>query len=157
MTVVSNEDGIIMIEAGAKEVDEEQLLEALALAHETNQQIIRAQKELFASLGIKKREFKAKALDPEKLVQVEREHGPALLEAMQVRGKKANEAALKAVREAALARIPEENLEEKLEAKESLLQARRKALPRARPLRRSCGPTAGASTTSAPSRARSAF
>ena len=118
MTVVSNEDGIIMIEAGAKEVDEEQVLEGLALAHETNQQIIRAQKELFATLGIKKREFKAKALDTEKLAQVEREHGPALLEAMQVRGKKANEAALKAVREAALARIPEENLEEKLQVKE---------------------------------------
>jgi polyribonucleotide nucleotidyltransferase len=126
MTVVSNEDGIIMIEAGAKEVDEEQLLEGLALAHETNQQIIRAQKELFATLGIKKREFKAKALDPEKLAQVEREHGPALLEAMQVRGKKANEVALKAVREAALARIPEENLEEKLQVKESFYKLEEK-------------------------------
>jgi polyribonucleotide nucleotidyltransferase len=126
MTVVSNEDGIIMIEAGAKEVDEEQLLEALALAHETNQQIIRAQKELFASLGIRKREFKAKALDPEKLAQVEREHGAALLEAMQVRGKKANEAALKAVREAALAQIPEENIEEKLQVKESFYKLEEK-------------------------------
>jgi len=126
MTVVSNEDGIIMIEAGAKEVDEEQLLEGLALAHETNQQIIRAQKELFATLGIKKRAFTAKALDPEKLAQVEREHGPALLEAMQVRGKKANEVALKAVREAALARIPEENLEEKLQVKESFYKLEEK-------------------------------
>jgi polyribonucleotide nucleotidyltransferase len=118
MTVVSNEDGIIMIEAGAKEVDEEQVLEALALAHETNQQIIRAQKELFGKLGIKKREFAAKAVDAEKLAKVEREHGPVLLEAMQVKGKKANEAALKAVREAALAQIPEENIEEKLQTKE---------------------------------------
>ncbi len=118
MTVVSNEAGIIMIEAGAKEIDEEQVLEGLTLAHETNQRIIRAQKELFATLGIKKREFTAKAVDADKLAQVEREHGPALLEAMQVRGKKANEAALKAVREAALARIPEENLEEKLQVKE---------------------------------------
>jgi polyribonucleotide nucleotidyltransferase len=118
MTVVSNEDGIIMIEAGAKEIDEEQVLEGLTLAHETNQRIIRAQKDLFATLGIKKREFTAKAVDADKLAQVEREDGPALLEAMQVRGKKANEAALKAVREAALARIPEDNLEEKLQVKE---------------------------------------
>ncbi|MGZ5514410.1 MAG: polyribonucleotide nucleotidyltransferase, partial [Candidatus Aminicenantales bacterium] len=57
MTVVSNESGIIMIEAGAQEVEEDKLLEALALAHETNQQIIRAQKDLFAKLGLKKREF----------------------------------------------------------------------------------------------------
>ena len=51
MTVVSNEDGIIMIEAGAKEIDEEQVLEGLTLAHETNQRMIRAQKELYAGLG----------------------------------------------------------------------------------------------------------
>jgi len=117
MTVVSNEDGIIMIEAGAKEVEEEKLLEGLTLAHETNQRIIRAQKELFASLGIKKREFTAKTVDAEKLARVEREHGPALLEAMQVRGKMASDAALKAVREAALAAVPEDKPEEKLELK----------------------------------------
>jgi polyribonucleotide nucleotidyltransferase len=117
MTVVSNENGIIMIEAGAQEIDEEKILEGLALAHETNQRIIRAQKELYATLGIKKREFTAKPADTEKLAQVEREHGPALLEAMQVRGKKASEAALIAVREAALAQIPEDKPEEKLETK----------------------------------------
>ena len=118
MTVVSNESGIIMIEAGAQEVEEDKLLEALALAHETNQQIIKAQKDLFAKLGIQKREFTPKAVDAATLAQVEREHGPALLEAMQVKGKKANEAAIKAVREAALAQISEENLEEKLRTKE---------------------------------------
>ena len=117
MTVVSNEDGIIMIEAGAQEVEEEKLLEALALAHETNQQIIRAQKELYVRRGIKTREFTAKAVDAEKLARFEREHGPALFEAMQVKGKKANEAALAAVREAALALIPEDKPEEKIETK----------------------------------------
>jgi polyribonucleotide nucleotidyltransferase len=126
MTVVSNEAGIIMIEAGAQEVEEDKLLEALALAHETNQQIIRAQKELFARLGIKKREFTPKAVDAEKLAQVEREYGPALFEAMQVRGKKANEAALHAVREAALAKIPEENLEDRLQTKESFYKLEEK-------------------------------
>jgi len=117
MTVVSNEDGIVMIEAGAREVDEEKVLEGLALAHEANLRIIRAQKELYASLGIRKREFTPKPFDAEKLARVEAEHGPALLEAMQVRGKKANEAALAAVREAALAAVPEDKPEEKLELK----------------------------------------
>jgi polyribonucleotide nucleotidyltransferase len=126
MTVVSNEDGIIMIEAGAHEIEEGRILEGLALAHESNQRIIRAQKELFARLGIKKREFTPKALDTEKLAQVERDFGPALLEAMQVRGKKANEAALKAVREAALAQIPEENLEDRLRTKESFTKLEEK-------------------------------
>jgi polyribonucleotide nucleotidyltransferase len=117
MTVVSNESGIIMIEAGAQELEEDKILEALALAHETNQRIIRAQKDLYATLGIKKREFAAKPVDAAKLAEVERVHGPALLEAMQVHGKKASEAALIAVREAALARVPEDKPEEKLELK----------------------------------------
>ena len=117
ITVVSNESGIIMIEAGAQEVEEDKVLEGLAIAHETNQRIIKAQKDLFAQLGIKKREFTPKPVDAEKLAQVEREYGPALLEAMQVRGKKANEAALRAVRESALAAIPEDKPEDRLEAK----------------------------------------
>ncbi len=117
LTVVSNEDGIIMIEAGAQEIDEEKVLEGLALAHQENQRIIRAQKELFAALGIKKREFKAPVIDAEKLARFEAENGPAILEAMQVKGKKKSEAAMIAVRDAALARIPEDKPEEKLEAK----------------------------------------
>ena len=126
MTVVSNEDGIIMIEAGAKEIEEDKILEGLALAHETNQQIIKAQKDLYARLGLKKREFAAKAVDAEKLARVEREYGPALSEAMQVRGKKANETALAAVREGVLAKVPEDKPEEKLETKELLYKLEEK-------------------------------
>jgi polyribonucleotide nucleotidyltransferase len=117
MTVISNESGIIMIEAGAQAIDEEKVLEGLALAHEENQRIIKAQKDLFATLGIRKREFVVKPVDAEKLARVEAEHGPALLEAMQVKGKKANEAALVAVRDAALAQVPEDKPEEKLALK----------------------------------------
>jgi polyribonucleotide nucleotidyltransferase len=117
MTVVSNEDGVIMIEAGAQEIGEDLVLEGLELAHRENQRIIKAQKDLFAQLGIKKRAFTVKPVDAEKLARVEREHGPALLEAMQVKGKKASEAALFAVREAALAAVPEDKPEDKLELK----------------------------------------
>ncbi|MCU0243408.1 MAG: polyribonucleotide nucleotidyltransferase [Acidobacteria bacterium] len=117
MTVVSNEDGVIMIEAGAQEIGEDLVLEGLDLAHRENQRIIRAQKDLFAQLGIKKRAFTVKSVDAEKMARVEREHGPALLEAMQVKGKKASEAALFAVREAALAAVPEDRPEDKIELK----------------------------------------
>jgi len=117
LTVVSNEHGIIMIEAGAQEIEEEKILEGLAMAHAENQRIIRAHKDLFAALGIKKREFKAPVIDAEKLAQFEAENGPAILEAMQVKGKKASEAAMIAVRDAAVARIAEDKPEEKLQAK----------------------------------------
>jgi polyribonucleotide nucleotidyltransferase len=117
LTVVSNEHGIIMIEAGAQEIDEEKILEGLALAHQENQRIIQAQKDAFAALGVKKREFTAPVFPTEKLAKLEAERGPALLEAMQVKGKKASEAAIYAVRDAALAAIPEDQPDERLEAK----------------------------------------
>lgn len=117
MTVVSNEGGIIMIETGAREVDEEIILGGLAMAHETNMRLIQAQKDLFAQLGIKKREFTPKAIDRDKLARIEQEHGAALLEAMQVRGQRANQAARGAVMGAALAKVPEENLEDRAEVR----------------------------------------
>jgi polyribonucleotide nucleotidyltransferase len=117
MTVVSNAEGIVMIEAGAKEVEEDKILEGLALAHEANLKIIQAQKDLYDRLDIKKREFTPKTVDSAKVARVEGEIGAALLEAMQVKGKKANEAAIKAVGDAFVAAIPEENEEERAEAK----------------------------------------
>jgi polyribonucleotide nucleotidyltransferase len=117
LTVVSNEDGIIMIECGAKEVEEGQILKGLAIAHEANQKIIQAQKDLYARLGIKKREFTSPPVDKEKMAQIESEIGPAMLEAMQVKGKLASEAAVGAVRDAHLAGIPEENEDERARAK----------------------------------------
>jgi polyribonucleotide nucleotidyltransferase len=116
MTVVSNEDGIIMIECGAKEVDEEKILEGLRLAHDANLGIIQAQKDLYGRLGIKKREFTAKALNLEKMEQIEREIGPAMFEAMQVKGKLASEAAVAAIRDGYLAAVPEEKEDERAEA-----------------------------------------
>ncbi len=120
MTVVSNEGGIIMVEAGAREVDEEIVLEGLAVAHEANLRLIQAQKDLFSQMGIKKREFTPKTVNLEKLARVEEAHGQALLEAMQVKGKRANQAALNAVMDAALASIPEDNLEDRAETRELL-------------------------------------
>ena len=117
MTVVSNEDGIIMIECGSREIEEEKILEALAVAHEANLTIIAAQKDLFARLGIQKRAFTPPAVNKEKMAKLESEIGPAMLEAMQVKGKLASEAAVRAVRENHLAALPAENIEARSEAK----------------------------------------
>ncbi len=117
MTIVSNEEGIIMIEAGAKELEEEKVLEALTLGHEANQQIIRAQKELFAQLAIEKRPVVPKQPDPALVSQIEQEVGPALRDAVQIKGKLASEAAVKKLLKDFLERIPEENEEERAAAK----------------------------------------
>jgi len=63
LIVVGTDDALVMVEAGAKEVSEETILEALQYGHGEIRKIVAMQKELFEKLAIKKREFVAPALD----------------------------------------------------------------------------------------------
>ena len=63
LIVVGTDDALVMVEAGAKEVSEETILEALQYGHGEIRKIVAMQKDLFEKLGIKKREFVAPALD----------------------------------------------------------------------------------------------
>ena len=56
LIVAGSEDGIVMVEAGASQVSEETIIEAIQHGHDEIRKIIAAEKELFARLGIKKRE-----------------------------------------------------------------------------------------------------
>jgi polyribonucleotide nucleotidyltransferase len=57
LRVAGTEDAILMVEAGANEVPEEKMIEALRLAHEAIQDIIRVQKEMRAEIGKPKRDL----------------------------------------------------------------------------------------------------
>ncbi len=69
IVVAGTKDAIIMVEAGAKEVSEETLIEAMKLAQETNQLSIAAQEELVASCGKPKMEI----VPPETHIEIEDE------------------------------------------------------------------------------------
>jgi len=51
LVVVSTKDAVVMLEAGAKEISEEKMFEAIQFAHEANQEIIRLQEDLKRALG----------------------------------------------------------------------------------------------------------
>jgi polyribonucleotide nucleotidyltransferase len=68
--VASTSRDIVMVEAGAKEVSEEILLEAIKLGHEANQEIIKLQEELQRVHGKAKVEIKSKELAPELLSEI---------------------------------------------------------------------------------------
>ncbi len=51
LVVAGTEDGVLMVEAGAKEVSEEKVLEAIAFGHEQCKRLARIQKELAAQAG----------------------------------------------------------------------------------------------------------
>src|SRR5580658_1327998 len=61
--VVGHKDGIVMIEAGAKQETEEVILAAIEFAHGEIKKIVAAIEELVSKAGKKKREFKAQEFD----------------------------------------------------------------------------------------------
>jgi polyribonucleotide nucleotidyltransferase len=126
MLVVGTEEGVVMIEAGAKEMDEEKILGAIAAAQEPIRKIIDVQKEHFRTLNIKKREFAPKLPDPAKLAEMEKNIGPSLLAAIQTPGKKASEEAAQIILASLIKAIPEENEDERAEAKELFYQIQKK-------------------------------
>jgi len=126
MTLVGTEDGIVMIEAGAKEVEEERIIEGIMLAQETIKRIIQAQKDLFATLNIKKRELTPKTRNAELAARVETEISATLLEAIQIKDKKKSEAASKQILETLLEKVPEENIDEAAETREAFYDLEKK-------------------------------
>ena len=57
LVVAGTKDGIMMVEAGANEVPEETVLEAMAWAHDAMQPAIALQNELVEKVGVKKQDF----------------------------------------------------------------------------------------------------
>src|SRR5918911_1394085 len=77
LIVVGTKDGLTMVEAGADEVPEDTLLEALALAHEEIKKLCEAQEDLRRQAG------KSKWLDVELAAELDREHGHTIWERIQ--------------------------------------------------------------------------
>jgi len=67
LIIAGSEDAIVMVEAGAQEVSEKTIVEALSLGHAEIKKLVALQKELAAQLKIQKREFVAPTPD-QKLV-----------------------------------------------------------------------------------------
>ncbi|HEU0005300.1 MAG TPA: polyribonucleotide nucleotidyltransferase [Terriglobia bacterium] len=57
LIIAGSEDAIVMVEAGAQEVSEKAMVEALSLGHAEIKKLVALQKELAAQLNIQKREF----------------------------------------------------------------------------------------------------
>src|SRR4051794_34938156 len=77
LTVVGTKDGLTMVEAGADEVPEDVLLEALEIAHAEIRKLCEAQEDLRRQAG------KAKWLDMETTAELEAQHGHTIWERIQ--------------------------------------------------------------------------
>ena len=77
LIVVGTKDALTMVEAGAEEIPEETILEALELAHAEIVKLCEAQEELRRQAG------KPKWLDLDLVAEIERDHGHAIWERIQ--------------------------------------------------------------------------
>jgi polyribonucleotide nucleotidyltransferase len=110
LVVAGTEDAIVMVEAGAREVSEALVLDALDKAHEEIKRIVEAQKSLRAAVGTTKLEVVyMEKYTPEMFTAIQEKWGAKLAEAMQVRGKFERYAAVDRVKADALAEVPEED------------------------------------------------
>jgi polyribonucleotide nucleotidyltransferase len=81
LIVAGSADAISMVESGAKEVDEETILEALAIAHDEIKKLCAAQEELRKKAGKEKWDVEPVTVDPDLLAKVESAGRAALEEA----------------------------------------------------------------------------
>jgi polyribonucleotide nucleotidyltransferase len=70
IVVAGTEDGIVMVEAGARQVSEEAVLGAIEFGHECCRKIAAGIRKLMAQAGKKKREFVTPALDQDLYAQI---------------------------------------------------------------------------------------
>ncbi len=122
MTVAGTEEGIIIIEAGCNELEEDIIEEAISRSQDSINKIIQAQKELYSKMDIKKREFTPKEINQNKYNDIKKSISPDLLKAIQTKGKKNSEEKIRSLFDSLIENIPEEEEETVAETKEIFYQ-----------------------------------
>ena len=126
LNVAGTSEAINMVEAGAKQVSEEDMLEAILFGHEEIKRLIEFQKEIVAAVGKEKLEFPISEVDSEIEKAVREFAEKELIQAVSVHEKLARQAAIDAVNEKTIAHFEEVfagdlELEEKLKEVEEVL------------------------------------
>nr|MBA2342903.1 polyribonucleotide nucleotidyltransferase [Thermoleophilaceae bacterium] len=97
LVVAGTEEAILMVEAGAKEVSEAEILDALDIAHNEIKKLCEAQRELAQKAGKEKLEITPPEVDKAVLTELKDKFGKALDDATQVEDKLDREDATKKV------------------------------------------------------------
>jgi polyribonucleotide nucleotidyltransferase len=99
LIVAGTEDAILMVEAGANEIPEAEILDALDIAHGEIRKLCQIQRELAEKAGKEKLQVEVPQVHPDLYEQIKASHGAALDTATQVEDKLQRQDACKAVEE----------------------------------------------------------
>jgi len=126
--MAGSQDGIVMVEAGAKEVTEAQVVGALEAAHAAIKQIVAVIEELKRTAGKKKLQVQKKEIGKEFYREVEEKVLVPLTDAMRIRGKLENYETVDLALKDLVASLPDGEVERKLEAKAIFKELKEKVL-----------------------------
>ncbi len=128
LIVVGSKDGLVMVEAGAKEVTEEQVVEALDTAHAAIKQIVAVIDDLAKAVGKKKVTVAKKEIDAAFYKDIEGKVLGPLTEAMRIREKLENYETVELTLKNLIAQLPEAEAEKKADAKAIFKELKEKVL-----------------------------
>jgi polyribonucleotide nucleotidyltransferase len=112
LTVAGTKDAINMVEAGANEVPEETMLEAIMFGHEEIKRLIEFQEKIVSEIGKEKREITLYEIDKELEASVREICEADMLKAIQVQEKHAREDAINEVKKQVIAKYEEQEATE---------------------------------------------
>jgi polyribonucleotide nucleotidyltransferase len=128
LIVAGSMDGLVMVEAGAKEVSEAQVVQALDTAHAAIKQIVRTIDDLAKEAGKKKLQVEKKEIGHDFYREVEEKVLVPLTEAMRIRGKLENYDRVEEALKDLVASLPDGEVQRKLEAKAIFKELKEKVL-----------------------------
>ena len=119
LTVAGTKNAITMVEAGCKEVSEEDMLEALMFGHEAIKELCAIQEDIISEIGVPKIEVELAKLDENIVKEVSEDITTDMLEAIQIEDKLEKYARIDEVKELAVTHYTEnhadsETLEDEL-------------------------------------------
>ncbi|RTR35626.1 polyribonucleotide nucleotidyltransferase [Robertmurraya yapensis] len=112
LVVAGTKDAINMVEAGAEEVPEETMLEAIMFGHDEIKRLIAFQEEIVAQVGKEKTEVVLYSLDEQLEAEIRNECEKDMIQAIQVQEKHAREDAIKAVKDRVVAKYEEQEVDD---------------------------------------------
>ncbi len=128
LIVAGSRDALVMVEAGAREVSEEDMVQALEFGHNHIKQIVDVIDDLAREIGRAKLKVQKKEIGADFYREVEEKVFVPLSEAMRIRGKIENYDRVDQVLEDLIASLPEGEVERRLEAKSIFKELKEKVL-----------------------------
>ena len=111
LTVAGTKDAINMVEAGAKEVSEDDMLEALMFGHEAIKELVAFEEEIVAQIGEEKMEYEVLEIPEEVKERVKELATTRLDQALRIKDKLEKYAAIDQIKEEIVTLYEEENKE----------------------------------------------